>query len=161
MPIELCYAIFEYLQLDELCRLRLLNKRFHKMIKEYKIKELNFYASVWRIKDIWFFIMKPIYPMNSINVSKLSIFLNSSSLNLGNLKRLSITNIKDDDNFNLDLLNRFINLEHFELDFKSKWSKNNKIKLPNLRELWLYFETRLKISIDAPNLNALQVEFKI
>ena len=161
LPIKLCYAIFKYLPLDELCRLRLINKRFHNMIKDYKIEELSFYDSIWRIKDIWLFIMKPIYPINSINISKLSIFFNSSSLNLGNLKRLSITSIKDDDNFNLDLLNRFINLEHLELDFESKWSKNNKLKLPNLRILMLNFNIRLKISIDAPNLNALQIEFEI
>ena len=137
LPVEIYEMIFNCLDLEELSKLKFINRKFYYIVKSYRIQEINFF-NYSNIKDSWFFDYKPIHPTNSIHLSRISI-LSSNYLNLNHLKRIKIYYTEYDNNFDLEILNKFMQINHLELiiqDFK-EWSKTIKLKLPQLKNLFI------------------------
>ena len=164
LPIEIYNLLFfNYLHLENLANLRLVCKKFNYILKAYKIKELNFFKNEYDKKDAWFNGLRRINSMNSLHITKLSI-LNSLSFNLNHLKRLRTHNLKENVNFKLEDLNRFNQIEHLELFEIKNWLQSQKmikLKLDNLKLLFIYFEIELSLQIEAANLEVLNLDYEL
>ena len=120
------------LSIKELFNLSLVNKKFNLIVKDFKIKELSIleyyeisnsymdYYFFYFLKENYCYINKSMdykylnyFPHWTIGVKSL---LNSSLFNFKNLKilQLEIINFKDDI-FDLNLINRFIELEYLRI----------------------------------------------
>ena len=102
--------IFKYLNLDDLVNLKLVNKKFNKLINEYPIKECSF--SGFRFKLNRRFTDQQWNFNYYLKSNKLNSFLTNSSLNLKWLKYLYISNATID----FKLINQLIKLEYLTLD---------------------------------------------
>lgn len=163
LPIEVYQMIFEYLDLIEISNCRLVSKKLNEFVKTFRVRELSFYDSDWDRRHFWFYDGNPIYPCNSLSGSKVSI-LNSTSIDLQYLKRLRFGIVEDE--FDLEVVNKFENLVHLELDFEYNaggWSEESeikKLKLNSLKHLFLHFESPIFIKFDTPKLDSFVLDYK-
>ena len=173
LPFELYYHIFEHLNLEDLLNLRLVCAKFNYILRGFKIKELVFYDKDFRancFKSNWFYSNQSINFKNVIDTSRLRL-LKSSFFNI-NLRRLKIIHLNGDCKINLKGLDKFCQLENFEIEtdlhylinrrLSSKSLKILKIKLTKLnRKCSNFFEINCPI-LEALDLNCdLNVYLKI
>ena len=154
LPFELYETILEYLDLNELLNVRLLNRRFKLVVSEFRIKELIFRDLKKRLcvqhKDNWFHLNKPQNCHAIIDISRIKL-LSSSIFKIQNLKRLFISELGINGTINLDNVNEFKQLEHLEFSFylnKINIDKNRKLSLSNLKSFSFSF---IRISDDLKN----------
>ena len=161
LPIEVIHLVFEYMDLEEICTCRLVSKWFNEIVKAFRVFELSFYDEGWFRKSSWYGDGKPILPLNSLNLSKVS-FLSSLSVDLRFLKRLSYT-VKESDEFRLELLNSFQWLEQLELWFDDPdWWQGDRVKslrLNQLKQLFLSFKFQIFIEFNLPKLSRLALSY--
>ena len=164
LPCELYYLIFEYLNFKDLFNLRLTCKKFNKILKGFKLKELVFYHSFLDYdfhshRRNWFSINEPINQHNAIDIYNL--FLIRSSIFYINLKRLRIDDFFCNGAIDLEELNKFEQLETLELKIR-EWSVVDGVTLSlnNLKHLSVRLNDSCPnyFQIDAPNLESLFID---
>lgn len=149
-PIEIYHLIFEYLDIIDLTNCKLVNKKFYKYVKEFRIKELIFYSS----KSCWFYINKPFNCNYRLVHFKISPFLKKSTFNFKFLKYLNIEFV--DEMFNLTEINKFDKLKVLEIYLTNYQNKaDNKLALNNLEVLRIDSSKFIQIEIDCPKLRSL------
>ena len=171
LPLDLYQSIFNYLRIDDLFNLRLVNKKLNKLLKDYKIDELFFYDASFYVSHLnyhfdWAMSKKPVLFRNLIEKSKLFILRNPffQIFQIENLKSLKIDKYIGSffNEFNLEDLNQFYQLVHLEISLTSIRSKyENRLSLPNL--IFFYFKmkfNKLDLMIDCPSLAFLSLAFK-
>ena len=163
LPIEIHHLIFGYLNLIEICTCRLVCKKFNETVKSFRVRKLMFYASNWNRRFFWYYDAKPIYTYNTLNNSKLAV-LNSTSIDFQCLKRLRLQAIEETNGFLLETVNKFENLVDLELSFEiENWfsgSRSKKLKLNNLRRLFINIELQVFIEFDTPKLESVALDYE-
>ena len=144
--------IFGYLNVDDLLNVRLVCRRFKELLMKHKLEELVFYnfETVTNIHN-WFFNNQPINYQYAVDKSKLFLF-KSSMFNI-KLKRLRIS--RTGFRINLEVLNKFSQLEHLEIFHCLKVDEVTRLSLQNLKVLKILIDNVLDLELDLPNLQAL------
>ena len=166
LPLELYQEIFEYLDIEELLNIRLVNKKCKEIIQHFKIRELIFDAS-FKYKYNWYFSNRSTLMNNVIKESKL-FMLKNSLFNLEFLRRLKIDCLKDNSKISLKDINKlFIHLHQLDiyLYFCTK-NENRLLDLPNLQILTLAisnscYEQNYKLRVNAPKLHVLELDSQL
>ena len=161
LPIEIHHMIFGYLDLIQVCKCRLLSKKFNEIVKAFRVRELLVYSSNWYRRSSWFRDGKPIYPYNTVSNRKVSI-LSSSSIDLEYLKRLCFYGVVESDKFSLEVVNRLQHLVQLDLFFEVKGTgyKTKQLKLPSLEHLFIQFGFRVVVEFDAPRLESIILNYR-
>lgn len=166
LPIELNFKIFEYLEMADILKLRLVCKQFKLIIQNMRFDELIFVSDDCPIEGNWFYSNRPFNLNNLIDSSKLSILKTSFISTEFTLKRLKIVCGGEDFQLSLNDLNKFKNLVNLELyivtSIKPESVDEIVLYLPKLETLFLYNNLLLKLTnliLKTPKLKAFK--FKI
>ena len=144
--IELWPSIFDHLELIDLFSCALVSKEFYLAVKEYRVKELAFTR---RTKTRWFHSDLSIY-QHQIDYS-MAFLLKRSSFNFDFLKRLKIGRLSWID---LNVINKFKQLEELDIDLKNyEYRENKTLSLANLKVLFVFISGRIPfLELDTPRL---------
>ena len=162
LPIELYQLIFGYLDLVEVSTCRLVSKKLNEVVKVFRVRELSFYDWERYRRSFWYHDGKPIYPCNSLSVSKVAV-LNSTSIDLRYLKRLCFCNKVNCGELHLEVLNKFKQLVHLDLCLKglgASESEIEKLKLNSLEHLHIAFKSPVFIEFDTPKLESVVLRYR-
>ena len=141
--------VFGYLNVDDLLNVRLVCRGFNVLLMKYKIEELVFdHLKIRSSLDKWSDL--PINYHYAVDKSKLFLF-KSSMFNI-KLKRFKICGYFE---INLEVLNKFSQLEHLEIIYCFKIVEVTILSLQNLKLLKICSEDVLDLELDLPNLQAL------
>lgn len=168
LPYDIFYFyIFEYLDVDEILRLRFLNKRFNSIVKSYDIKELAIvhFDDCWHEKDSfylknhmdnWFSTTSSIRIENQQHLYNLNLLSNPAA-NLVYLRRLRFSYFQ---NIKLDDLNKFTQLQILEMHGSLAIDSIRHLRLPELLALSLSIELKETghLLIETPNLHSLDIK---
>ena len=182
LPFELYQLILEFLNLPDLLRLRLVNKFFRDVVKEYRAKELCFYRG--KLTNHRFFLMfqefyvdhhfeniscMDVYSTTNLISSKNLHLLKEPLFNIEYLKRLEIHFGYDEDRLYAiadSHINSLIHLEEFRVSFYSEFANlfqclKWRLVLPKLKVLGLAnFRTfPSSFKVNAPHLHSLKLEY--
>lgn len=153
------FYLFEYLDIDDLGKLRLINKRFNSIVRSYNIQELSILNfDNYHLKERWFSTTKSTKFRDRLPDSYLRLLINPTK-NLLNLKHLRIRSSKFA-SFTLESLNKFTKLQILDIERIGMMFKHNLLRLPDLRFLSIKIFGNSQsgiISIDAKNLHSLRV----
>ena len=188
LPIELCHLIFGYLDLAEVSTCRLVSKKFNEIVKAYRVRELSFYEWNYERRTCWFYDAKPIYPSNSLSISKVAV-LSSTSIDLQYLKRL-LFYTSNGVELQPEVVNRFENLEHLDLYLKNRplarhqlrvlhfgdrrlrirlpygrpegtsEGEMKQLKLKSLKHVYINFKWPISIEFDTSKLESVALEYE-
>lgn len=157
LPDEVYHrCLFNYLDLNEILELRLINKRFRSLVKSYEIKEIWFIPQHdnYKFKSIWFSTTRRIKIGNQLLNSKLGLL--NSPLQVFNLKYLRLE--KCPFTFNINDLNKFEKLEVLMIkDVQIKDGHDYHLKLPQLRSFSIHKCGYGNLKIETPNLQSLDL----
>ena len=162
LPYELYQILLKFVDLEDLLELRSVCKKLNQIISEFKIEEMIFSDLDYHNDFNWFYINRPMYYKNMIDISTLFL-LSTSLINVQHLKCLCIDNIETNELFDLDKLNKFKQLEHLTLKLELPKFKEIKkrLSLPNLKSLSLYCQSftneKIEIAIETSKLRALNL----
>lgn len=155
-PLEIYLIIFDYLNLKELSKCKLVCKRFHQAIKFLSINELIVRYKMQ--KCYWSFFadksngLRP-FDYNRYVGPNFFGFVKHSQFNLRNLKRLNVVT----DKVCFKMINKFDNLEYLQLSFCEYIGECKELKLSKLRSLLISSSARNTLHIDAPNLIEVEI----
>lgn len=165
LPVDILhFYIFDYLDLDDVFKLKLVSKKFRLIVQSYDINELSFYnvksscnEKYYEYKGYWRSMNKSTKLRNQLDSSKLPMLTNA----LDNLTNLKYLRIKDFKCIKIKDLNKFMKLHVIELD-DIKMSSKDILKLPDLKILSIKFLNHIsfrgkKLTIDTPNLHSLYI----
>lgn len=162
LPLELYNVIFRYLRLRDVLKLRLLSKAMNTAVRDgFRIDELIFNEHnllyFHKLRDRWLFTTRSINYKNSLDCLNAS-FLNESSINFWNLKRLRIANVPGAFRISLKHLNELSRLIQLEIHY-NKCEVDDQLRLPNLRVLSLRSRVQMHMRIDTINLKYLNLDY--
>ena len=167
LPIEIKIMIFKQLNVQDLLSCRLVSKEFEIYIANIKPTELIVDKN-HALKDgiNWYDNSTELINLkNRISISNISS-IESSPLNLTNLRSLKIDHIVSSDRFDLAILNQFIKLERLEIEkvFLNTTKNDGDLLLtfPNLRSLVIFVKSnfnRKLLIIDAVKLETYKCAF--
>ena len=161
LPLELYPLIFEYLDLRDVLKLRLLSKEMNEIVQGYRPDELiinqrNLLYD-FRLRDNWTFTNRPTKLRNWINCLMAS-FLCSGSLNLANLRRLRVANVRSVVKLSIANLNRLDRLSQLEIHYE-KLQVNAKLHLVSLEILVIKSSVPIRMEIDCAKLHSLSFDY--
>lgn len=156
LPLEIYnYYIFDYLTIDDLLELKLVNKKLNLIVNQFKIQELNIQSDYNHFKDRSWYTNNPINFKYNLSFLKKSLLKTSSNLKF-NLKRLKVSRVQDGDPITLIDINMLKNLEELKIRvWNCKTNENKKLSLLRLKILEL--NTNSPIEIHTPSLIALNI----
>lgn len=167
LPLELMEHVFDYLDLNDLIKARLVCKSFEQAVREVRIKELTFLQKPLFSADLldlnWFALNEAKAPGRILHCPSefvlSELFLTRKPFNIQLLKRLSICSLKmAGTGIDLEDLNRFQDLECLEITLDRNCKSFSRLSLPNLKALRIidYF-LRKPFEIVAPKLQSLKL----
>lgn len=163
LPIELVHYIFGYLDLIDLCKCKLVQKKFYKFVKLFRIKELvlNGYDLRENVYRNWLYT-KRLLNYNYMVDSRLEN-LDKIKMDLNYLRRLKIDYPTLIYELDLELINRFellteLSIRCFKLDIIGT---ETELKLTNLISFELIIDENMydPIQLNTPKLKGLLLEY--
>lgn len=154
LPLEILFKIFELCEIKDLFQIRLVCKQFNLIVSQIKIDELVFYGGLYVHGNKWYASNRTTNcAIRLQNPSKLNL-LNSSILNLKNLKRLMIRFSVNFKEFKIEHLNKFTKLEQLEI---AEYNPNEEklLSLPQLKVICLHTIYSNGLTIEAPKLETV------
>lgn len=161
LPLELYYLIFDYLDLKDVLKFRLLSKSTNEIVRHFKVDELivnqrNLLYD-FRLRDNWYFTKRPI-KLRCWFACLNSSFLEIASLNLENLRRLRVANVRATTKIRLTDLNRLNRLVQLEIHY-DKCLVDSKLCLASLQILVIKSSVPIKMQIDCDQLRSLSFDY--
>lgn len=159
LPLEIYQFIFEnYLDLNDLFRLALVNKRFNFIVKQCRMQELIF-ENGFKYRYNWFGINESIDLKRVIDKSKLFVLLKNRQFNLDSLRRLKIDHLRDSFKISLKTISELKRLEVLEIFLdQCKRKDNMELCLPELKVLSFLSNCKYTIvHFDLPKLEILDI----
>ena len=161
LPLELYFLIFDYLDLKDVLKLRLLSKLTNEAVRHFKVDELivnqrNLLYD-FRLRDNWYFTNRRIKLFNWFNCLN-SSFLRSASLNFENLRRLRVANVRTTAKISLTDLNRLNRLVQLEIHY-DKCLVDDKLCLKDLEILVIKSSVAIRMQIECDRLRSLSFDY--
>jgi len=164
---NLLMKIFEQLEISEILKCRLICRRWKDVIGQMMIEELvldddkvhldeSIIYRKFTERTQWFNTELPY--SNIIKVKKdfdLLSFLQSSILNLNELKRLRINSEIDYNKFKISNLSKYSKLEHLEIGWYNGVDENEELSLPELQTFYFRSIGNPILNLNTPKLHTL------
>ena len=144
--VELWHLVFKRLELADLSACAQVSKKFHLMVKDYRIREIAF----TRGTDFEWFHKDSTKCEHQVDYWRASV-LKSSPFNFEHLKYLKIGRLSS---FELNDINQFTQLKTLDLDLKNYRSEESPtLSLPNLCVFWVFVPNEIPyLELDTPRL---------
>lgn len=161
LPLELYYLIFGFLDLKDVLKFRLLCKSTNQIVRHFKVDQLivnqrNLLYD-FRLRDNWLFTNQPIKLRCWFSCLNSSFFL-GSSLNLTNLRRLRVANVRTTAKISLTDLNQLDRLVQLEIHYE-KCLVDDKLCLASLEILVIKSSVPIRMQIDCGQLRSLSFDY--
>lgn len=153
--------IFEYLDLRDVLKVRLLSKSINEIVRHFKPDELivnqrNLLYD-FRLRDNWYFTNRRMKLRNWISCLN-SSFLSGGSLNLANLRRLRVANVRTDVKLSVAALNQLDRLTQLEIHY-DKCLVDAKLCLVALEFLVIKSSVQIRMEIECARLRSLSFDY--